>query len=307
MKKQYSQSFTKQVTYRNLQSLDDSKSSPATQILWIRNRIRKLDYNYAEIVVGATGTSKTSIAMAKCCAINPLRFDESSYVTMPREFIDRVEDSKKGDAIIWDEAGVGLGSRQWHTLSNILAGQTLQTYRERNLAVFFCTPDAGFIDIQARKLINAFTEMKRYDNNEAWQYLYKVEIDRKQGKVYYPYFNFILNGRRISLSTIRVPKDIFPMLTHVIGKDIIKNIKKKASEFKAKVIEKNKAEADQFEREKFGIEKSVFDISNEVSSELDKYKNKTGRLDWHLVAADYDLSRDKAQQVIALVRRDDTE
>lgn len=276
------------------------------QLLWIRNRIRKLDYNYAELVTGSTGTSKTSMAIFKAMLISPKTFDETFYCTSPKEFLQKVEDSRTGDTIIWDEAGVGLSARQWYSLSNILAGQTLQTYREKNLCVFFCTPDASFVDIQARKLVNGFSEMKRYSNHEAYQYLYNVEVDRKQGgKIYYPYFNFIIGDKRVTLKLICLPRKAYS--SPAINQEIFKRIRDKASEFKAKVLAKNKQDAEQFERERFGIAKTVFDIANEVTDKIDDYKNSIGRIDWKLIGAEYDLSRDKAQTIVALIRRNKDE
>lgn len=252
-------------------------------------------------MTGATGTGKTMTAILKGMLINRRRFDASFYVTMPKEFIDKVEDSKTGDVIIWDEAGVGLSARQWYSLSNILSGQTLQTYRERNLAVFFCTPDTSFIDVQARKLINAFSEIKRYNSDNAFQYLYKIEIDRKRGNIYYPWFSFIINNKRMVLSTIKIPRSIYSLF--VFDQKILKEIREKASDFKTKVLAKNRDEATVFENERFELSKTVFDIANEVSPIVEKYRGRRCEIDWHLLAADYNLSRDKATQVIGLIKR----
>jgi hypothetical protein len=101
---------------------------------------------------------------------------------------------KKGDCIIWDEAGVGLPSREWYSISNKAIGYLLQTFRNLNLAVIFTTPNLGYIDNQARGLFHSYIQTERidYKRNVAICKLFFIDVDAKKGKVYhkYPRFKF---------------------------------------------------------------------------------------------------------------------
>lgn len=281
------------------------------QILWIRNRINRHNYNYTELVTGDTGSGKTMTSVLRAFLVCPKRFDESCYCTMPKEFMEAVENSKKGDALVWDEAGVGLSARQWYSLSNILSGQTLQTFREKNLALFMCVPDASFIDIQARRLLNAFGVAHRYNNDEVHYNLYQVKFDRRTGQIYYPHFKISLSDtmrgtNSYQMTSITIKNEVFNCIRK-LKPGILEAIEEKASSFKEKVMKKAKLEAQHFEEERFGDTLTILDYATQVRSDTSKYhhsdKRYKHRLDWKLISADFDISKDKATKVVSLVRR----
>jgi hypothetical protein len=65
---------------------------------------------------------------------------------------------QKGSCIVWDEAGVNMSAREWHSISNKSINYIMQTFRHDNLAVIFTVPNFDFIDSQLRKLFHTCIE-----------------------------------------------------------------------------------------------------------------------------------------------------
>jgi len=266
--------------------------------LWNRNH--RYQYNTAQIVTGSGGSGKTIYAIISAFIINPKRFNENFYVNSAKEFITAVDDSHSGDTIAWDEVGVSLSSRKWHSLSNILTGETLQTYRRNKLTVFFVVPDISFVDIQARKLMTSFVELKRYDVKESIAWTYDISIDRKNGDIYYPAYRMILDGILIKMPRIRIPR----VAMKKVSIDIWRAIHEKEETFKTKIRKQSLRLISMIEEREGGGDKTIFDIANEVQNERDKYTDEKGNLDWKLIKIDKNISRDKAQGIVALLKKE---
>jgi len=100
---------------------------------------------------------------------------------------------KAGSAIVFDEAGVGVPSREWYSLSNKIINRVFQTFRRDNLAVIFTAPDFKFIDSQTQRLFHCYMEMtKRPNKSKKCGYLKWLDMsnDPRQGKTYYLYPRF---------------------------------------------------------------------------------------------------------------------
>jgi hypothetical protein len=70
---------------------------------------------------------------------------------------------KKGQAIIFDEAGVGISSRDWQKIQVKLIGFVAQLFRHLNLCVIFTVPSMNFIDKQVKILMHAVIETRAID------------------------------------------------------------------------------------------------------------------------------------------------
>jgi len=103
-----------------------------------------------------------------------------------------------GNMIIFDEAGVGIPSREWYSISNKVISYILQTFRRENLGVMFTTPSLDFIDSQARKLFHSYLETKHINREEKYVTLKYMNIQNnpKEGKIYYKYPRVMIDGRR---------------------------------------------------------------------------------------------------------------
>lgn len=195
-----------------------------------------------------------------------------------------------------------MSSRQWYSISNIMGGQALQTFREKNLGVWFDLPDASFLDVQVRKLANVLAICKRIDNKEVTQYLYNLKIDRKEGgKIYYPHFRFMYNGKRYYFPYLKRQRSQFKM----IPSKLLKEINKKVSEFKEKILEKNQKEAEILDNERFGDykEKTAMDYAQEIMKNPDKFILNE-KINKDLIRYHYNIPFRMADTVVALLKKE---
>lgn len=115
--------------------------------------------NFLAVAVGATGSGK-SYGVLRMAELLDDSFSIDRIAFTPDDFMTLIKDKGlcKGSVVVYDEAGVGMDSRSWQSVSNKMINYVLQTFRYRNLIVFFTVPDLGFIDKQARKLVHATIE-----------------------------------------------------------------------------------------------------------------------------------------------------
>jgi hypothetical protein len=286
-----------------------TKTKKDLPILWykyIRNRLLKLDYNFIKITCGNTGTGKTTINLIDMFMINPKRFSAERVAMSPAEYMDARKDCKKGDVVVWGEGGVGMDARLWHRLSQIYITQALSVEREQNVCTLFDTPDPSLLDSRTRVVTDCFSETKRYSNDYSTEYLYRLVRDRKKGIFYYPWYSHIYNGKRYDMPKRRTNKTLWTAIKR--RKPIeVKEIEKKISEYKAKVMEKGRREAKLFEQERWAEEEGLttYDYANLVAENPNEFMTTKGRIDWHLIKAKYpQLSRDRAMMVQRLVKKE---
>jgi hypothetical protein len=151
----------------------------------IRARTRFQNKNWLAIICGETGSGKSYSALSFAKLIGGKVF----IVFTPLEFLQLLNNQKlsKGDVIIFDEAGVGMSSREWYSVQNKLLGTILQTFRNMNVSVIFTTPNLSFIDVQARKLFHCYMETSyiNYEEEEAYLKVYDIQVNSRLDKLYY--------------------------------------------------------------------------------------------------------------------------
>ncbi|MBP2029364.1 hypothetical protein J2755_000284 [Methanohalophilus levihalophilus] len=130
---------------------------------FIRDRINNMDKNFMGVVVGETGSGKSATAVEIARKVDPTFEANPRIVFTPKEFMDLIPKMKKGQAIIFDEAGVGIPAREWMRVQNKLIGYVAQLFRHLNLCVIFTVPSMSFIDKQVKNLMHAVIETKTID------------------------------------------------------------------------------------------------------------------------------------------------
>lgn len=129
----------------------------------IRYRINKEDKSSMILIVGEMGSGKSLAAVSLACKVDP------SFKTNPRivytisDFLETLNNSKKGQAIIWDEAGVGVPAREWMTAQNKIMSIVTQILRFKNVCVIFTTPNIRYLDINVREAMNLLIKPKAID------------------------------------------------------------------------------------------------------------------------------------------------
>ena len=178
----------------------------------IRTRLLKVNKNWLAIICGDTGSGKSYSAIALANIISKRGITiKRNVVFNPIQFMERINDRgdlKKGDVIIFDEAGVGMSSREWYSIQNKLLGSILQTFRNMNLGVIFTTPNLSFIDVQARKLFHTYMETSTidYKNNIAYLRTYDIQHNSRLDKTYYKTPKFKIDLINISMKHLGVAK-----------------------------------------------------------------------------------------------------
>lgn len=184
--------------------------------------------------VGETGSGKTYGAIDVAERISP-RFTVENIVFSPLDFFKRLDkgDLKKGDVIVFDEAGVGMSNRRWYSVTNLMMSFVLQSFRRDNIAVIFTQPDMQFLDTAGRKLSHAIIETVNIDYNEnklraKW---FNSETNPRSGKIYNKYYRIAVQGQRygkMSIARIGLPSDDIIEPYEEVKKKFTIEIKKKA-------------------------------------------------------------------------------
>ena len=204
----------------------------------IIRRLRHKNQNWLAVITGQTGTGKSYSAISIAKIIDE-KFTNDQIVYTPEQFMSLLNSGvlKKGSAIVFDEAGVGIPNRDWYTIQNKLVSYVLQTFRHKNLAVIFTTPSLDFIDIHTRKLFHAYIETKSI-NREIETVIckwFEIEHISRFGKTYFRY-PILKNGNKIlkikMISIPKPPEDLVELYekskieyTKVLGLDAEKTIR----------------------------------------------------------------------------------
>jgi ABC-type dipeptide/oligopeptide/nickel transport system ATPase component len=162
------------------------------------------------LIIGETGSGK-SYAGLKLCEQFDKGFSVNKVAFKSREFMDIIDNkelSYKKAAILFDEIGIAMSSRQWQNLTHQMVNAVLETFRFRNLLVVFTVPDISFVDVQTRKMFHFRFDMKGIDFKRKVSKvkpLY-IQYNASVGKSYHKYLRIInKDGQRQKLKTISFP------------------------------------------------------------------------------------------------------
>lgn len=200
----------------------DSKTVAAIYLRHIYMRVHRYHFNFIAMITGKHRTGKSTTALLLSHLLDKT-FDENleeRVVYFPNDFMAALNKIKQkniiGGAIVWDEAGVGIPSREWYDISNKSISMTLQVFGRYRPIVFFVTPDVSYIDSQARKLFHGFYEMTRLDNKFTTARCFDVRYNKRNAKVYYVYPRFRLKFDGVPCSTLIMKQmKVYPPTTEI--------------------------------------------------------------------------------------------
>lgn len=176
----------------------------------IKKRIYKQNKNFLAVICGETGSGKSWTALRLGEVLDP-NFTVDQVVFRRPDFFELLLSGKlkKGSVIIFDEAGVGLGSRTWYEHKDI--NSILQTFRHKNYIVLFTVPSFDFVDKQARELFHAYLQMTFIDYNKKQSScrVLLMQNNPQYGKVYYKSPRIKLNGSTMKqrIMKVRTPSE----------------------------------------------------------------------------------------------------
>lgn len=196
---------------------------------YILQRIKK-NKNFMACITGPTGSGKTYTALKLAEAFDP-NFTQDNIVFTPTEFLNLLNSGtlKSGSAIVADEFGVSMNSRNWQSAENETMNFVMQTFRSRNYAVFYTAPDFSFFDSAARKLFHCHMMTEGINHKEGFCNIkpYMLQINQVTGKVYYKFLQVRLKDfgtKKLSKLRVALP-----------SKKLIKQYEVKKDEFVSKL------------------------------------------------------------------------
>ena len=270
------------------------------QKMWRRMNVE--NQHFMAAIVGREGTGKSHSALTLSRLVDPDFSAEDVYFD-PQDLLRAFDSDEygRGDMIVLDEAGVGLGNRSWYDKEQILLNQTLQTVRDDNMGVIFTLPRLEELDSQTIGRLHAFNEMIDVHPNEGWAEMKWKNINLTRdgrGKEYKKYTRLNVNGvrKRITRCAIAPPPE-----------DLVAAYEERKETFKAKLYEEAiGAYDDEDDPEAKADPKDVADeIIDSGVSEVVSEHNRNGTLyvDKDIIRVEYGLSHRDAAAVKKLVEK----
>lgn len=254
---------------------------------WIQNRLLKRNQNFLCAFVGPPGSGKSWAALTLASKIDP-NFNATKIVFTPEQFIALINSGtlRKGDAVMWDEAGISMFSRNSQTKVNKAFHFLHQSFRSMNIAVIYTCPSASYLDLGVRQVLHAMMETKviNYKTSTCWVKPLMLELDARSGKIYMkfprfadeknPRLKYVIN-RMSFLRPAQEVVDIYEQRKAEFNKDLFANIESDMKEQKEERASKAPPDLEA--------------IVKTIRSNKAKYVNKRGTLNAGKAAIDFQI------------------
>lgn len=200
-----------------------AETSPTQAMLGVlRNRIHVKNQNAIIVVTGETGSSKSYSSMSASLSLDitfnwdNIREGKNCHKYIDQALVNNVPDLVKllrfgglsrGNNIIIDEMGVTASSKQWHSYTNRIISEVLQTVRQDGHYIWLCVPKWEYIDNHARGLCHYMLRMIRVDKKKGLAYGRFYYVRSHEGKAKTIRFSIKdAYGRKKLLGNIKLKK-----------------------------------------------------------------------------------------------------
>lgn len=253
-------------------------------------------------IVGREGLGKSHTALKIGNSVDP-SFNADRVFFDPRDLLEAFDDDSlgRGNVIILDEAGVGLGNRSWYEKEQVLLNQTLQTVRDDNMGVLFTLPRLEELDSQTIGRLHAFIQMDEIDRVQKvararWK---NVSLSRDgRGKEYKKYPRLPIDGVKHRIKTVAfTPPD----------KDLVAAYEDRKESFKSDLYDDAIAAYDEVEAE--NEDKDPKDIAQEIADDgIGQFVSENGStkeayINKDLIRVEYGISHSDASAVKKLLEK----
>lgn len=180
------------------------------------------------------------------------------------------ETLKKGNAIIFDEAGVGISAREWYSFNNKAINYILQTFRFRNLVVIFTVPYLNYIDSNVRKMFDFVIECKSVNKQEKKNVVkvMRLQYNKITGDMYKKHLIYNVNGKIMKIKLWKFKK---------ADKELLKRYEELSQEFKKEVgydLEKMSRKMDRKDKDR---QVNLKEIAEKVYKDKETYLKTYGK------------------------------
>lgn len=177
-------------------------NSPLLRMIW--KRLHHENKNFLVLVLGETGSAKSYSSIRNCELIEAYIHPTFSVRNVCMSFLQFMDlltakgDKRlpRGSALTYEELGISGDADEWWSKTNKILKYILQTFRTRNLAVFFTVPDEILVDSRIKSMFHAVIEMQYIDfaKGIAWFKMYRIQRKPKRSRkgvsTYYKQYMF---------------------------------------------------------------------------------------------------------------------
>jgi len=278
---------------------------PKNEVIYrIWKMANKQNRNCMILVVGGTGLGKSLACIKMALAIQP-DWSLNNLVFRAKDFLHLINSKnlKHGDVIVWDECGVEFDARTFYSVFNRMVSYVLQTFRHRNLVVFFNTPHESLVDVNLKRLFHYQFEACGIDYKKGISVFKCFEIEAthrtKTTQIYYKY----PRGKGEDGGTYPITR----IEISLPPQDIINAYEKKKIQFTEWLNKRAEEEVKEAERSKEATKpKDIVGIAELVYKKAEKYTRQRGSrefIDARMIANDFNVGLSTAQRIKLLVEQ----
>lgn len=267
-------------------------------IRYVQRQLRIHNQSYNIIFTGMCGTGKSYAGLEFCCLVDP-KFSIERVAFSEEEFMRLLKaELPKGSAILWDEAGVGLDSREFMSVINKMLSYVAMTMRHRNLCVVFTVPSMQYVDKKAREMLHAYVEMLGVDgvNKVSTGKMFILQTNYRYGKTYFHSPTYEKQG---------MPYVVNPVLFKKPSETMLREYEDKKMEFTRGLYDEALDKITGIKNQPTKKRKYTNqEIINYVRENRKSFVGKTNVININKVALHFNLGIHKARQVKALLKAD---
>jgi hypothetical protein len=170
---------------------------------WLYSRLIKHNKNVLGCNLGPTGSGKSyrDLRMAELWYDyhfhKPFPLDNICFGVLAALRRISSKELKRGDVIIFEESGAGLGSLDFQSKTSKMFTYVLQSFRSMNIGIFFNLPYLSMLNKQARMLMHYSFESAGVDFERKINVCkpFLQQVNQKTGKIYSKYPRIKVNGK----------------------------------------------------------------------------------------------------------------
>lgn len=162
---------------------------------WIENRLIRQNKNVLVATTGPTGSAKSyqDLRKAELWYNHHFKkpFPPENICFSVAEVMRRITSGelKKGDLLIFEEAGVNMGALDFQARVSKLFAYILQSFRSLNVGILFNLPYLSMLNKSARLLIHVhfITSGINYQKKTSKSKAYFRQVNQRTGKIYHKF------------------------------------------------------------------------------------------------------------------------